>query len=163
MKKIYLAGPDVFEPDAQKIGDQLKKLAAEYGFIGLFPLDNEIPNMESPHLMAKEIRDANLRLLQSADIVMANLNPFRGLEPDSGTVFEVGYGVALGKDVYAYASDRRDMIERVRQAQNLAADATHCREGKVIEDFKLSHNLMMLDLVVANDARSCLQIIANRS
>jgi len=162
MKKIYLAGPDVFEPDAQNVGAQLKKLATEYGFIGLFPLDNEISEQESPYLMAKAIRDANLKLIQSADIVMANLNPFRGLEPDSGTVFEVGYAVALGKEVYAYARDRRDMIERIRHAQNLPATATHCRAGKVIEDFKLSHNLMLLDLVVADDARSCLEIIANR-
>jgi len=163
MKKIYLAGPDVFAPDAHKIGEQLKKLASEFGFIGLFPLDNEISEQENPYLTAKEIRDANLRLLQSADIVMANLNPFRGLEPDSGTVFEVGYGVALGKDVYAYASDRREMKERIQQAQNLSADATHCRDGMFIEDFQLSHNLMMLDLVVAHDARSCMQIIAKRS
>jgi len=162
MEKIYLAGPDVFEPNAKEIGEQLKQLANEFGFVGLFPLDNEIPEMETPYETARVIRDANLQLLKSADIVMANLNLFRGLEPDSGTVFEVGYAVALGKGVYGYASDRREMIMRVRQAQQLSTDATLCREGKVIEDFGLSHNLMMLDVVVAADARSCFEIIAKQ-
>lgn len=159
MQKIYLAGPDVFEPDALRVGDELKKLAAEYGFIGLFPLDNVIDNQGSPYEIAKEIRDANIKLIESADIVMANLNPFRGLEPDSGTVFEVGYATALGKQVYCYAADCREMIVRIREKQQLDEGATLCDEGKTIEDFKLSHNLMMIDQVVAVDAQSCLAYI----
>ncbi len=155
MKTIYLAGPDVFEPDALNIGENLKKLASQYGFIGLFPLDNNIPDKETPHEVAKAIRDANIKLIESADIVMANLNPFRGIEPDSGTVFEVGFATALNKDVYCYAADRREMIERIREKQQLDAAATLCLDGKTIEDFQLSHNLMMIDQVVAVDARSC--------
>ncbi len=160
MKKIYLAGPDVFETDAVTIGEELKQQAQDYGFVGLFPLDNVIPDKQSPHETARAIRDANLELLKSADIVMANLNPFRGIEPDSGTVFEVGYACALGKDVYCYAADCRDMMARIREKQQLPADATMCREGKTIEDFNLSHNLMMIDLVVAKDAESCFTYIA---
>ncbi|MDX2493514.1 MAG: nucleoside 2-deoxyribosyltransferase, partial [Desulfuromusa sp.] len=135
MKKIYLAGPDVFEPNAVEMGDKLKQLAEEYGFIGLFPLDNAIPVKRTPHETARAIRDANIKLIESADIVMANLNPFRGVEPDSGTVFEVGYAAALKKDIYCYAADCREMIERVRDKQQLSADATLCQEGKTIEDF----------------------------
>ena len=160
MKKIYLAGPDVFEPNAIEVGEMLKQLAAQYGFIGLFPLDNTIPPKQTPHETARAIRDANIKLIESADIVMANLNPFRGIEPDSGTVFEVGYACALNKDVYCYAADCREMITRIRDNQQLSADAILCQEGKAIEDFKLSHNLMMIDLVVAEDAESCLAYIA---
>ncbi|MEA3362521.1 MAG: nucleoside 2-deoxyribosyltransferase [Thermodesulfobacteriota bacterium] len=160
MKKIYLAGPDVFEPDAVEMGKKLKQLAAEYGFIGLFPLDNAIHVKQTPHATARAIRDANIKLIESADIVMANLNPFRGVEPDSGTVFEIGYAIALNKAVYCYATDRREMIERVRDEQTLPADARYCQDGKIIEDFNLSHNLMMIDLVVAEDAESCLAYIA---
>ncbi len=161
MKKIYLAGPDVFEPNAKEVGEELKHLAAEFGFSGLFPLDNEIPFSDDLHETARAICAANLELIHSADIVMANLNPFRGFEPDSGTVFEVGYARALGKDVYCYAADRRDMIKRLRAYQQLPPDATFCRDGQSIEDFGLSHNLMMFNLVVADDARSCLEIIAD--
>ena len=160
MKKIYLAGPDVFEPNAIEVGEKLKQLAAQYGFIGLFPLDNSIPAKGTPHETARAIRDANIKLIESADIIMANLNPFRGIEPDSGTVFEVGYARALNKDIYCYAADCREMVERIRDKQQLPADATFCQEGKAIEDFNLSHNLMMIDLVVAVDAESCLAYIA---
>lgn len=160
MKRIYLAGPDVFEADAVAVGAKLKQLAEKYGLIGLFPLDNVISAKQTPHETARAIRAANLKLLESADIVMANLNPFRGIEPDSGTVFEVGYACALKKAVYCYAADCRDMIARIRDKQQLPPDATFCREGKAIEDFNLSHNLMLIDLVVAVDAESCLAYIA---
>ncbi|MDY0191474.1 MAG: nucleoside 2-deoxyribosyltransferase [Desulfuromonas sp.] len=159
MQKIYLAGPDVFEPEAITIGEKLKQLASAYGFIGMFPLDNLIENQGTAHEIARAIRTANIQLIQSADIVMANLNPFRGLEPDSGTVFEIGFATALGKQVYAYAADCREMIVRVREAQQLDACATRCKDGKTIEDFQLSHNLMMLDTVVATSAESCLAYI----
>ncbi len=163
MKKIYLAGPDVFTPDAVAVGAELKRLAAEYGFIGLFPLDNKIPPQQTPQQTAGVIMEANLKLLRTADIIMANLNPFRGSEPDSGTVFEVGYGVALDKEVYGYAADRRPLIERVRDAQNLPPEADRCSAGMLIEDFGLSHNLMFSHLVVAADPRSCLELIAKRT
>jgi len=162
MLKIYLAGPDVFETDAIEQGKRLKSLCLEYGFEGLFPLDNEITGDGTSYDIAKTIREANVKLIESCDIVMANLNPFRGLEPDSGTVYEVGYAAALGKEVYAYASDIRPMVERVREKQMLSEDAELCQEGKIIEDFGLSHNLMMLDLVVANSAEQCLAHIAKR-
>ncbi len=159
MLKIYLAGPDVFETDAIEQGNALKKLCEKHGYKGLFPLDNEIICDGTPYDVAKTIREANVKLIEACDIVMANLNPFRGLEPDSGTVYELGYATALGKKVYAYTKDRRPMIERVQDAQNLTDDATLCQDGMIIEDFGLSHNLMMLDTVVASDAESCLEYI----
>ena len=162
MIKIYLAGPDVFEVDAIQQGNKLKALCQKYGFIGLFPLDNIITCDGTPYELAKAIREANIKLIEEADVIMANLNPFRGLEPDSGTVYEVGYAMALGKKVYAYAEDRRPMIERVQEVQQLKSDDTLCKEGKVIEDFGLSHNLMMLDLVVADSAEILLQQLQGR-
>jgi len=150
MLKIYLAGPDVFETDAVQHGDDLKKLCRQYGFEGLFPLDNVIQDDGTPYEVAKIIREANIKLIESCDIVMANLNPFRGLEPDSGTVYEVGYATALSKSVYAYATDLRPMIERIREKEKLADNAQLCQEGKIMEDFGLSHNLMMLDIIVSN-------------
>ena len=162
MKKIYLAGPDVFEPDAISIGEELKTLASEHGFIGLFPLDNVISTQGTSHEVARAIRDANIKLIESADIVMANLNPFRGMEPDSGTVFEVGFATARGKEVYCYAADCREMIARIREKQQLGDSATLCQDGKAIEDFQLSHNLMMIDQVVAVDTRSCLAYIKSQ-
>lgn len=159
MLKIYLAGPDVFEVNAVQVGQELKALCKAYGFIGLFPLDNEISTEGTAYEMAKNIREANIKLIEESDIILANLAPFRGLEPDSGTVYEVGYGTALGKKVYAYASDRREMIDRICEAEQLPKDAKHCSKGKVMEDFGLSHNLMMLDIVIAGNVEDALKTL----
>ncbi|UFS62845.1 nucleoside 2-deoxyribosyltransferase [Sulfurimonas sp. HSL-3221] len=162
MKTIYLAGPDVFEPDPFAAGEALKQLCSEHGFEGLFPLDNAIEAFDHPHKTAEAIRKANIDLIRRADIVMANLNPFRGFEPDSGTVYEVGFAEALGKPVFAYAADRRHMLERLREHQRLASDAVQCLEGKSIESFALSHNLMFAHTLVADNPRGCLRHIAER-
>ncbi|WP_457746254.1 nucleoside 2-deoxyribosyltransferase, partial [Sulfurimonas sp.] len=42
MKKIYIAGPDVFESDSIERGEKLVALCKEYGYIGLYPLDNVV-------------------------------------------------------------------------------------------------------------------------
>lgn len=158
MKKIYLAGPDVFEKDALQVGESLKALCNEFGFVGLFPLDNVL-TVEDPKELAKQIREANIELIHQADIIMANLNPFRGLEPDSGTVYEVGFAEALGKPVFGYASDLRSMKERIIESQKLDDTEQYCTDGMLIEDFALTHNLMFSHAVIATDARTCLEEI----
>src|SRR6266404_969261 len=40
--KIYLAGPDVFLPDAIEIGRRKAAICARHGVNGLYPLDNAI-------------------------------------------------------------------------------------------------------------------------
>lgn len=158
MKKIYLAGPDVFEKDAIAHGEALKELCSHFGFEGLFPLDNVIQEDE-PEKMAEAIRVANIQLIHEADIIMANLTPFRGFEPDSGTVYEVGFAEALGKPVFGYTSDLSALKHRLIKHQALHHDATHCIDGKCIEDFGLSHNLMFSHTLVASNAKTCLALI----
>jgi nucleoside 2-deoxyribosyltransferase len=158
MQKIYLAGPDVFEKNAIAQGAALKKLCNDFGFEGLFPLDNVIKE-DNPSKMAEAIRLANIELILQADLVMANLTPFRGFEPDSGTVYEVGFAEALGKPVFGYTSDLSALKDRLIVHQKLNKDSMHCLDGKCIEDFGLSHNLMFSHTLIASDARSCLSMI----
>lgn len=74
---------------------------------------------------------------------MANLDDFRGAgEPDSGTAFEVGFAVALGKPVWAYRSSEAPLAERVEAAAT-ESDGAYCARGYLIEDFGLSVNLML--------------------
>ena len=40
--KIYLAGPDVFLPDALEVGKRKLEVCARHGLSGLFPLDNTV-------------------------------------------------------------------------------------------------------------------------
>lgn len=155
MLSIYLAGPDVFLPNALEYGEYLKKLCSQYGFEGCFPLDNVIEG-SSPHDIAMKIQRANQAMIEKCDMVIANLSPFRGPEPDSGTVWEVGYAQGLGKKVLAYSSNR-DSIKKRTQTMLALGDASHDREGLVIEDFGLSHNLMFASLVIADSFEECLK------
>lgn len=158
MKKIYLAGPDVFLPNAKEQGEHLKQLCLQMGFLGLFPLDNEIQGTTLFEI-AQKIREENIKMIHQCDIVLANLSCFRGPEPDSGTVWEVGYAQALGKKVFAYSTDLRTLKEKTLQLLNLENNATTDKNGLSIEDFGLTHNLMFSHCVVSSSFQECLEII----
>ncbi|AHL76082.1 nucleoside 2-deoxyribosyltransferase [Stutzerimonas stutzeri] len=143
--RIYLAGPGVFRTDALEHGERLKALCADFGFIGLYPLDKQVP----PHItdareQAAWIYQANLDLLDQADAVIADLNFFRGGEPDSGTSFEVGFAVARGKPVVAYLDGDGSYAERLhRQHPNLCGQPGFDCDGLHLEAFDLPMNLML--------------------
>ncbi|MGO4763017.1 nucleoside 2-deoxyribosyltransferase [Cupriavidus sp. 2KB_3] len=162
MKSIYLAGFDVFRKDALAHGAHLKALCTRHGYEGLYPLDKAAPAGLSGPDTAQWIYEANLALIRRADLVMANLDDFRGPgEPDSGTAFEVGFAVALQKPVWAYSADAGTLLDRVRVGTDADGDALDAR-GYVVEDFGLPKNLMLACSVrlVAGDAEACLAAIA---
>lgn len=150
---LYLAGFDVFRPDAVTHGERLKALCAEFGHQGLFPLDNALPAGLSGAPAARWIYEANCALIRQADAVLANLNDFRGHEPDSGTAFEVGYAAALGKPVWAYLDTCHSLREQI--------GAAHDPQGFAVEDFGLSRNLMLAcaATLICGDARDALRAI----
>lgn len=142
---IYLAGPGVFRPDALEHGERLKALCAEVGFVGLYPLDKQVPaHITEARAQAAWIYQANLDLLDEADAVIADLNFFRGGEPDSGTSFEVGYAVARGKPVVGYLDGEGSYAERLRQRfQHLCGEPGFDCDGLQLEAFDLPVNLML--------------------
>lgn len=137
--KVYLAGPDVFYADAIERGERLKAVCEGLGMVGLFPLDNQVPDGLGPQEMALWIAQVNMAALYEADVVVANLELFRGSEPDSGTAFECGVAVALGKPLFAYCDDAhltmRDQVQTDEDGR--------CVAGLHVEDFGLPRNLMM--------------------
>lgn len=158
MKSIYLAGFDVFRKDALAHGERLKALCTAYGFEGLYPLDKAAPEGLSGPDTARWIYEANITLIRRADIVMANLDDFRGPgEPDAGTAFEVGFAAALQKPVWAYASETDTLRDRVPATIDADGDAVDAR-GYVVENFGLSKNLMLVCSVklVQGGAEDCL-------
>ncbi len=104
--RIYLAGPDVFLPDAKTFAKTKKKLCAEYGFEGVFPLDPEIKNASelAPAEPAETIARNNEALMRSCDLLIANCTPFRSVSMDPGTAYEVGFMRALGRPVLGYSN-----------------------------------------------------------
>lgn len=131
--KLYIAGPDVFRPDAEAWAETVRALCWRQGHDALIPLDGT-------HSTAAAIYRNNLRLIGEADAVLANLNPFRGAEPDSGTCVEIGYALALGKPVIGYARSLVPMRDRL-----CPISAGRCTDeaGWAVEDFGLPLNLML--------------------
>jgi nucleoside 2-deoxyribosyltransferase len=159
--RIYLAGFDVFRPDAVAHGETLKVLCRAFGFDGLYPLDAAVPSITDPGDRARWVYEANIGAIRQADIVLANANDFRGTgEPDSGTAFEIGFAVATGKPVWAYTTDRRALRERV--PSSVTQSGLLCEKGFLVEDFGLPMNLMIAcsTRIVFGDARACLTEIA---
>ena len=144
--KIYLAGPDVFLPDPLKIAEAKKKICANYGFTGIFPLDNvlDLSNL-SLFESGVKIYQNNTKLMDNCDLIVANMTPFRGPSMDVGTAFELGYMAAQGKPIFAYTNDDRLYSDRVTKIKpDLDAN------GMSIELFQMHDNLMSEGAIVTS-------------
>jgi nucleoside 2-deoxyribosyltransferase len=108
MKKIYIAGPEVFLPNAREYYQKLRALAAGSQFQILTPLDQQLTFPDA-------IAQANRQLIDDCDIVIASCNPFRGVEPDSGTAFEVGYAAALKREIFLCVEDTKSVLQKTKQ------------------------------------------------
>ena len=142
--RVYLAGPDVFLPDALEIGRQKIDICRRHGLIGLYPLDNVVDRASADASL--QIFRANEAMMDQADAIIANLTPFRGPGADAGTVFELGYMSARGKFCLGYSNDPAIYADRVRRFTKVTArdgglvDA----DGLTVEDFGHNDNLMMI-------------------
>lgn len=144
-RSVYLAGPDVFFPNAREILAAKKALCARYGLLGLPPLDAEIVAAGKP--ISAAIFARNLCLMRRADVVIANLTPFRGVSADPGTVFELGWFDGAGKPAYGYSNISADLEARVVAAFGPTTESAIGRrlahDGMTIEGFGLGDNLMI--------------------
>lgn len=142
-KKIYIAGFDVFSDDAKQIGENYKRICSEYGFQGFYPLDNEEEQSNAIFL-------GNVSLINQCDIIVANLNDFRGTTMDDGTAFELGYGYAKNKILYGYMDHPQEMTIKI---------GTKDENGYNVEDFGHPINLMIAEstTIISGDFEECIR------
>ena len=185
--KVYLAGPDVFLPDpAGKYANKRATIArfnaevlgdAGFKFVAITPIDGEIDDFKLDPATAMKIFIANIKHMQNADFVIANMTRFRGPSMDVGTAFEMGYMYGLDKPVFGYydiaetyctvdqvkntafncASDdsnaQTSYAEKVKQFANgyftnpIASEQARDKYTHLIEGFGLADNLMMVGAV----------------
>ena len=94
--RVYLAGPDVFLPLPLLRAAAMKRICDRYGLEGVSPLD-PVPGLaDDPGGDPSCIARRNEAHIRGSDAILANLTPFRGPGADPGTVYEVGFGRALG-------------------------------------------------------------------
>ena len=160
MTRIYLAGPEVFLPDAVDIGRRKVALCARHGLIGLYPLEGAVDRAADDASL--QIFRGNEAMMIEADAIIANLTPFRGPGADAGTVYELGYMAGRGKLCLGYSNDPSSYAERVRQFTEV-----NSRDGRLVdasgltvENFGLSDNLMMIH---ALDLHGCALVTPRQS
>jgi len=143
--KIYLAGPDVFLPDAIAIGQRKREICQRHGVTGLYPLDNAV-DLAAPDASLQIFR-ANEAMMDEAHAIIANLTPFRGPGADPGTVYELGYMAGRGKFCLAYCNDPEIYAARAARFTTVTRGSDKRlidRDGLTVEDFGLPDNLMMI-------------------
>ena len=142
--KIYLAGPDVFLPDAVEIGRRKVEICAAHGLTGLYPLDNKV-DLAAPDA-SLQIFGGNEAMIGEADAIIANLTPFRGPGADPGTAWELGAMAARRKFCLGYSNDPSVYADRVKRFTEVTAHDGHLidSDGLTVEDFGLNDNLMMI-------------------
>jgi nucleoside 2-deoxyribosyltransferase len=162
--RAYLAGPDIFLPDAVGWAERKKSVCARYGLIGVSPLDDmpEAPEWAGlPEWRCIALR--NEALIRSCDLMIANLTPFRGPSADVGTVYEVGFMRALGRPVFGYATTAVGFTQRTLNSARAVEgpDGTlRDGEGLLIEQFGLFDNLMIEAGIVASGGALVVEEIA---
>jgi len=147
--RVYLAGPDVFFPARAQIFARLLAQCDVLGMVGVPPTDGGLSEglRGTDDESAQRIYEGNVALVRTADAVLANLASFRGAEPDSGTVFEVGFAIALGKPVAVYGVPDTSYADRVaasiactRDAQGVLRETS---SGVEVEGLGQRLNLML--------------------
>ena len=144
----YLAGPDVFLPDAPAQAARKSAICASHGITALPPLNEDVASLAAMReedawrvIFAKDIA-----MMERADIVIANLTPFRGASADAGTLVELGWFLGRGRPIFAYSNSATPFADR---------SAAHCAAvpdtmaGLTVGGFGLPDNLMIPGAVEA--------------
>jgi nucleoside 2-deoxyribosyltransferase len=154
--RAYLAGPDIFVPDAAGLVARKKAICDRHGLTGVSPLDSW-PDEPAAWATLPEWRRIALRneaQIRSADLMIANLTPFRGPSADVGTVYEVAMMRTLGRPVFGYATTTVGFARRTATfASGVVAGvdgSLRDGEGLLIEQFGLFDNLMIEAGIVAS-------------
>jgi len=157
MPKAYLAGTEIFYTDSEETQKKYHELCDKYGIIGFYPSD-EAPEDEykeyvkkddSIHEMEVQLFTHDLNHIKRTDIIIANLNDYRGNEPDSGTAVECGIAWGMGHRCFAFIDDARPMKQRFKGVTKVREDGTLCdKDYNNIEDFDMPLNLMFSDFTV---------------
>lgn len=147
LPKVYIAGPTVFHPSWPSFAQLVAQKCMELSLKPLFPIAPS-QSLDRPNIVgvskkgtaaeAKAIFRECVRQIQECDGVVADLSPFRGEEPDSGTVVEIGLAYALGKPAIGYVKSTPEFRGIETSYGGFVDD-----KGFLYEQFGLQANLMV--------------------
>ena len=118
---IYIAGPECFYTYGYDALAAMRRRAEAMGFSVTLPNDDPL-DLDNPDLQkrADSIFDNLKTIMRRTTAVVADLEAYRGAEPDAGTVYELGMAWAKGARCYGYTRDKRTLQTKnqgVRQSE----------------------------------------------
>ena len=145
----YLAGPDVFLPNAVAHAARKVAICRRYGLRGLPPLNEDVETaakaldkaLDKTLDVWQSIYEKDIAMMERCDIIIANLTPFGGASADAGTLIEVGWFLGQRKPVFGYSNNSESFEQRMRRQLGEG----HADLG--IEGFHLPDNLMIVGAV----------------
>jgi nucleoside 2-deoxyribosyltransferase len=141
MTIAYLAGPDVFLPNAAAHAATKVEICRRFGLRGLPPLNEDAETAATEMEVWQAIYQKDVAMMEQSDIIIANLTPFAGASADAGTLIEVGWFLGQGKPIFGYSNTPENFETRMRR--QLGAE----HPGLSIEGFHLPDNLMIAGAV----------------
>ena len=138
----YLAGPDVFLPDAPAHARRKVAICARHGITGRPPLNEDVASLRTlPSEAAwQAIFRKDLAMMEACDILIVNLTPFRGASADAGTLVELGWFLGRGRPIFGYSNAALPFAERSVVQVAAVPDPL---PGLAVEGFGLPDNLMV--------------------
>ena len=137
----YLAGPDVFLPNAVAHAATKVEICRRSGLRGLPPLNEDAGTVATALETWQAIYEKDVAMMERSDIIIANLTPFAGASADAGTLIEVGWFLGRGKPIFGYSNTSENFESRMRRQLS----ANHADLS--IEGFHLPDNLMIVGAV----------------
>jgi len=138
--KAYLAGPDVFLPNAAAQAAAKIAICARHGLTGISPFNPALDLSLPPAQLWRRIYLDDIALMQGCDLIIANLTPFRGASADAGTLVELGWFLGQDKPVFGYSNSAEDFAARSLAQMAACPDPV---PGLDVENFGLVDNLMI--------------------
>ena len=142
-ERVYVAGPICFFPRGGEIWQSRRREAQYYGFEVTLPNDNKRPPAQSKehgaYLTLKNCRDS----INRSTGIIADLENFRGSEPDGGTIYEIGMAYGHDCKCYAFTRDKRPMGIKYN-AGTFAPDAILDFKGRKLPHIELPFGVCVL-------------------
>jgi nucleoside 2-deoxyribosyltransferase len=142
MPLAYLAGPDVFLPNAPEHAARKAAICARHGITALPPLNEDVATLAAMTEAEawRAIYAKDLALMERADLVIANLTPFRGASADAGTLVELGWFLGRGRPIFGYSNSATPFAARNAALLDRVPDPM---PGLTVSGFGLPDNLMI--------------------
>ena len=124
-KKLYLANPYGFSKQARNLLSEFEKIFKELDLEVYEPFARTKNLVKNVDFWAYEIAKENLNDLKKCDCLFAIVN---GNPPDEGVMVELGYAIAIKKEIFLFRDDFRNCSDSDQYPLNLMLFAGLCKK-----------------------------------